>query len=90
MKIERTTGCICDCFEADGKPMCSMSEEELKCILLRVAQKIASRGEMCENQKCDLQSIIGLMVESFPDECECSEEPCECCGDYVETYIVEV
>lgn len=30
------------------------------------------------------------MVENFPDKEEHSNEPCECCGDYVETYTMEI
>jgi hypothetical protein len=30
------------------------------------------------------------MVEDFSDTYKCSDQPCECCGDYVETYTMEV
>lgn len=43
MKIELVQGCIADCFEADGKPLIDMSEEELKSILLRVVNKFLNR-----------------------------------------------
>lgn len=37
----------------------------------------------------DLQIAIRNLVELFGD-CECSEDACECCGDFVETYTMEL
>ena len=88
MKIELKQGCICDSFTADGVQFVNMSDEKLKDILVKVAKHIALRGELNEGQKCSLQNIIAGMVESFPDDCEFSDHPCECCGDHVETYTM--
>lgn len=36
------------------------------------------------------ENILREIVEGFPDTYKSSDEPCECCGDYVETYKMEV
>lgn len=90
MKIELVRGCIADCFEADGKPLIDMSEEELKSILIKVVDKVTQRNELTEGQKSYLYDAIMLLVEDFPDACDYSYEPCLCCGDWIETYTMEI
>ena len=90
MKIELVRGCIAERFDADGKPMMNMSEEELKSILVKVVNKVTQRTELTEGQKSYLYDAIMLLVEDFPDTCEYSDEPCECCGDFIETYTMEL
>lgn len=43
-----------------------------------------------ERYKKLAENILREMVEVFYDTYECSDEPCECCGDYVETYTMKV
>ena len=90
MKIEIVRGCIADRFDVDGKPMMDMSEEELKDILLRVVNKVTQRENMDEWKKAYLRDAIRLLVEDFYDTYESSDEPCDCCGDWVETYTLEL
>ena len=90
MKIELVRSCIAGRFDADGKPMMDMSEEELKSILLRVVNKVTQRTELYEEQKSCLFYAIMLLVEDFPDTCDYSDEPCLCCDDWIETYTMEI
>ena len=90
MRIELTQGCICYSFTADDRQLIDMSAEELKDILNRVVKKVISKTDMDEWKKSYLQDAIRVLVEDFPDEYESAEEPCECCGDWVETYYMEV
>lgn len=90
MRIELTQGCICDSFTANDIPMIDMSTDELKDILQRVVKKVVSKTDMDEWKKSYLQDAIRVLVEDFPDEYESSDEPCDCCGDWVETYYMEV
>lgn len=90
MKIELVQGCIAYRFDADGKPMMDMSEGELKDILIKVVNKVTQRTELTEGQKSYLYDAIMLLVEDFPDRCLYSDEPCECCGDWIETYTMEI
>lgn len=89
MKIELVLDCIAGRFDADGKPMMDMTEEELKSILLRVVNKVQEKY-MDEWKKAYLRDAIMMLVENFPDTFESSDEPCERCGDWIETYTMEV
>ena len=90
MKIELVQGCIADRFDVDGKPMMYMSEDELKDILIKVVNKVTQRTELTEGQKSYLYDAIMLLVEDFPDTYESTDEPCECCGDWIDTYTMEI
>lgn len=90
MKLELTEGCICDSFTADGKDIYSMSEKELKDILKTAVAKITTTKYEDENKIYQLQNTLYEIVSRFYDEYECDNEPCECCGDFVETFKMEV
>lgn len=89
MKIELVSGCINDSFTADGKEFNSMNEMELLIILLKVANKLSKKTDYSASQKADLQSAIARLIEIAPDTYTVSDT-CECCGDYTETWIMEV
>lgn len=89
MKIELVRGCIADRFDVDGKPMMDMSEDELKDILIRVVKKVVQKKLEPYDRSC-IEESIRLLVEYFSDTLECSEEPCECCGDWIDTYTMEI
>ena len=90
MRIELTEGCICDSFTADDRQLIDMSAEELMSILIRVVDKISKTEELKQGQTYGLQDAIRSLVEYFYDEDEASEEACDCCGGFVETYYMEV
>lgn len=90
MTLTLTTGCICYAFELDGKPLHECNPLELQAMLLLAAQKIASKHLEADERSGCIISILQSMVESFPDTYESTTEPCECCGDYVETYTMEL
>lgn len=94
MKLELTEGCICnsftDRFTADGKDINSMSEKELKDILKAVVEKIINTKYEDENTVYYLQNTLKDIVSLFCDECKSDDEPCECCGDFVETFKMEI
>lgn len=89
MKIELTEGCICDSFEVDGKPIMDCNESKLKYLLVLATQKICCK-EFTPDQKVYAENILREMVVGFPDTYKCSDEPCECCGDYIDTYTMEI
>lgn len=90
MKLELTEGCICDSFTADGKDINSMSGQELKDILKAVVAKITNTKYEDENKVSHLQTILRDIVSLYYDEYDIDDEPCECCGDWVETYTMDV
>ena len=67
-----------------------MSEKELKDILEVVVAKITSTKYEDENKISHLQYILRDIVVLFYDEYESDDEPCECCGDFVGTYTMDV
>jgi hypothetical protein len=90
MKLEIIEGCICDSFTADGKDINSMSEKELKDILKAVVAKITNIKYEDENKVSYLQTILRDIVSLYYDEYEIDDEPCECCGDFIDTYTMTV
>ena len=89
MTLTLTTGCICNQFEVDGIKVMDCDESQLKHLLINATQKIVSK-ELNDYQKGMLQNILMYMVEDFYDTYESDDCPCECCGDYVETYTMEI
>ena len=87
MKIEIIQGCICDSFEIDGKPINDCTIDELKDALTNATAYVVSKAN--DERISDLQIAIRDLVELFGDY-ECSEDACECCGDFVETYTMEI
>jgi hypothetical protein len=90
MKLELTEGCICDSFTADGKDINSMSGQELKDILKAVVAKITNTKYEDENKVSYLQTILRDIVSLYYDEYEIDDEPCDCCGDFIDTYTMTV
>lgn len=87
MKIEVVNGCTAYSFEIDGKPFHDCTIDELKDALTKATAYVVSKAN--DERVSDLQIAIRTLVELLGD-CECSEDACECCGDYVETYTLEL
>ena len=86
MKIELVQDCIAGCFEIDGQSVCDMSVEELKIAFSKMCDYIM---HMQHDTHYDLQNALYYLMEIFAP-CEHSEEACECCGDFIDTYILEL
>jgi hypothetical protein len=87
MKIEITNGCMAYDFEIDGKSIHDCTINELKDALTKANSYAVNKAN--DESVCDLQTAIRNLVELFGD-CECDGIPCECCGDFVETYTLEL
>lgn len=79
MEILKQEGCMAWCLEADGKPIVDMAEEQQKDILDKLRESLG----------IDAYTLIDMIMKQYGDY-ECSDEPCECCGDYIETWRVEI
>lgn len=94
MKFELTEGCLAWGFEADGERVENMSTQELKDAILKIADKISKMDVNTPQDTLEFNNkayrVVHEMVYNFYDDYECSSEPCECCGDWVETYKLEV
>lgn len=83
MRVEYSTGCISDGLKVDNHLFVHLSEEQKAEVKKRLC-------EWLEKQDEDLDEILAWLVERFYDEYECDNEPCPQCGDYVETFILEI
>ena len=80
MKIESTTGCVCDSLTVDGVETSDMQIEDVK----NVARKLID----AENDLSNLQYIIANLVEMNGDFENLGH--CEECGDWIVKYTLEV
>ena len=87
MKIEVTNGCIAYNFEIDGKGIHDCTIDELKDALTKSYDYVVRNAD--DERVSNLQIAIRNLVELFGD-CECSDDACECCGDFIETYKLEI
>ena len=87
MKLEVVNGCMAYNFEIDGNPIHDCTIDELKDALTKANAYVVSKAN--DERVSDLQIAIRNLVELFGD-CECSEDACECCGDFIETYTLEI
>lgn len=84
MNLELTRGCICNSITADNKSVFDLDDES----------KEKLRFELCRwltehESKIPTSELIEFILESC-GKYECSEHACECCGDYVETYKLNI
>ena len=80
MIIQMTRGCIANSLTVDGKEEIDLSDNERQEVLRHIFDHLKAP---------DLNYVLQDLVETF-EEYESDDEPCETCGDYVETYTWEV
>ena len=79
MKLHYVTGCICDSLSVEGKEFNEMSLEEQREILHKLVDN------------ADGVTLQQMFIEYMEDESEWhTSGPCECCGDLVEYYKLEI
>lgn len=84
MKIEVIDGCVCTGMYVYGTSISEMSEE----------QRYKVRKALCEyimnhEDEFDLFRLGEFVVTHADSEYSCSP-PCECCGDCIETWKMEI
>lgn len=84
MIIEKTDGCILSGMDVDGIPISEMNED----------QRHEVRKALCEyilnhEDEFDLFRLGGIVVTNADSEYSYSG-PCECCGDCIETWKMEI
>ena len=80
MKLEMTRGCICSSLTVDGVEEIDLNDSYRKYVIRKI----------CESMD---PSRLNLMLQWYLStfgEYECDDEPCECCGDYVEHFEMEI
>ena len=81
MEIEYTEGCVCDSLTIDGVESIDLTENQMKDAIIKMIDKV--------DDIAVLQSVIINIIE-YIGEYSHSKEPCECCGDYVDNYKLEI
>lgn len=79
MEIELTKGCVYDGLTIDNKEVVTLTDKESAEIKESICKWIC-------REDVSLYSLIRTLIIRYHDDYECDDEPCECCGDYVETY----
>lgn len=81
MKLKYTEGCVCDSLTIDGIETIDMNVDDFKSVLHKLLDRETDIGI--------LQSVF-MHLMSSQGNYECSDRPCESCGDYVTTYTLEL
>lgn len=81
-----TRGCVCDWLGIDGIKEIDMTNEQRLQYFYKICDRIPY---LKDGDSSWFNQFLQWVVEEFGDY-EVSEHQCECCGDYVETYTLEV
>ena len=80
MILKMVRGCIADSLTVDGKEEIDLTDVERREVLRRIFEHLKPEN---------LNETMQVLIERFGD-CETDDEPCETCGDYVDTYTWEI
>ena len=83
MLIEYTTGCVCDYLGIDNIREVEMTDSQRKEYFNEIAKHLDKLDGMWFN------SFLRWVAMEFGDY-SCSEQPCTVCGDYIESYTLEI
>lgn len=79
MKINYTSGCICDSLTIDDKESTDLSVDDIKDTIVKALNKI--------NDTAILQEILITIAETGEYE---NLGHCDECGDYISSYTLEI
>lgn len=79
MKINYTSGCICDSLTIDDKESADLSVDDIKDAIVKALNKI--------NDAAILQEILITIAETGEYE---NLGHCDECGDYISSYTLEI
>ena len=82
MKLKMSRGCIADWLGADSKLEVDMDDETRA----KVYDKIL---DFLKTQNDGLNQLMQFTLETY-GEYECDDKSCECCGDTVESWTLEL
>lgn len=80
MKLEYTDGCICTSLTVDGVETVDMKTEDLQEVICKLVKR--------ETDTATLQQIWMNLMESQGDYKDLGH--CECCGDWISNYTLEI
>lgn len=82
MKIHNVSGCTKFSLNIDGKEEIDMTDEERMQVIDKIYEWMKRHPELLNNILQDLSSLGEYNV--------ISNEPCECCGDIVDEYVLDL
>lgn len=80
MELKMVRGCTCDSLTVNGVEEVKLDDEERREVIKKIFETIEPK---------DLNYLLQWYLETFGDY-ECDDKPCECCGDCVEQYNVDI
>lgn len=83
MNIKMVRGCICDSLTIDGKEEINLNDRERVEIIKKVSR------HLMKLEARHLNELLQFLLEKM-GEYSCSGQACECCGDFIETYKLEI
>lgn len=84
MKLKMVTGCMTDSLTINGKEEIDLTDDKRADVWNKVCGYLIANGEHRY-----LNEFLQFVLIHH-GEYGCSTEPCEQCGDYVETYKLEI
>ena len=84
MKIHNVKGCTAFSLNVDGKEELNMTHQER----LEVIDKITEWMKRTADK--NLNYILQGITEYCGEYNQISSKPCECCGDIIEEYVVDL
>lgn len=79
MKMVYTFGCVANELSVNGINETDMTESQRKIIIHRLMMWYKKNPDKLNN-------LLQYFIESNAEECDMTNEPCECCGDIIVTY----
>lgn len=86
MKLQMISGCLADSLTADGKEEVDMTCDERHGVTISIMNWLLDHPE--ENERI-VNQLMQLFIEEF-GECTTSGKPCECCGDCIYQWDLEI
>ena len=83
MKLKMVSGCMSDLLTVNNIEEINLTDNQRKNIIHRIYTWYRKHPEQLNN-------LLQYFIESNYDTIDMSEEPCEYCGDFVETYEMEI
>ena len=78
MVLKLVKGCICDSMTVDDIEEIDLTDEQREKVIETIMKNLKPE---------DLNYLLQKTIPLFAQEEHFDDEPCECCGDYVEEYI---
>ena len=82
MKLIYSYGCLANELSVNGISEIDLTEKQRKEVINRIFQ-------WYDKHQNALNGLLQYFIETHCDDYDCTE-PCECCGDMVTTYKMEI